>query len=77
YNLTGEDTNAIDEYLWVWRNYGQSQYAILARLKLDYFPLPTFTSTPGPSRTPTRTATPPSGTVNPTNTSTVTPESYP
>jgi len=77
YNLVGEDTNAIDEYLWVWRNYGQSQYAILARLKLNYFPLPTFTATPGPSRTPTRTATPPSGTVNPTKTSTITPESYP
>ena len=73
YNLTGEGTNAIDEYLWVWRNYGQSQYAIPARLKLDYFPLPTFTSTPGPSRTPTRTATPPSGTITPTKTSTVTP----
>ena len=58
YNLTGEEGNAIDEYLWVWRNYGQSPYAILARLKLDYFPLPTYTQPAVPSRTPTSTRTP-------------------
>ena len=72
YDLLGEQSNAIDEYLWVWRNYGNSPFAIMARLKLDYFPLPTYTRTPLPTRTtaPTRTPTP---SKTPTNTSTPTP----
>jgi hypothetical protein len=71
YDLNGEDGNAIDQYVWVWRNYAQSPYTKLARLKLDYFPLPTYTSSPVPSKTPIRTATPSSAT--PTSTRTATP----
>jgi hypothetical protein len=77
YNLNGEEGNAIDQYLWVWRNYGQSPYTTLARLKLDYFPLPTYTKTPIPSSTPyqtrTSTATIPTSTRTITPTGTVTP----
>jgi hypothetical protein len=60
YDLLGESGDAIDQYLWVWRNYGKTPYALMARLKLDYFPLPTYTRTPVPSKTPipTRTITP-------------------
>jgi hypothetical protein len=71
FDINGEEGNAIDQYLWVWRNYIQSSFANLARLKLDYFPLPTYTRTPIPSITPTRTRTPSSAT--PTLTKTVTP----
>lgn len=71
YNLLGEYGNTIDQYLWVWRNYGQSSYATLARLKLDYFPLPTYTRTSPPSPAPTLTRTPTSSI--PTSTRTVTP----
>jgi hypothetical protein len=69
YDLLGKQDNAIDEYLWVWRNYGQSPYATMARLKLNHFPLPTYTRTPVPTSTtaPTRTPTP---TSTPTNTPT-------
>jgi hypothetical protein len=73
-DLIGEQGNAIDEYLWVWRNYGQSPYATMARLKLDYFPLPTYTRTPIPTRTtaptstPTLTRTPTPTTQTPTTT---------
>ena len=71
YDLIGEGGNAIDQYLWVWRNYGNSSYSLMARVKLNYFPLPTYTRTPIPSRTsiPTRTASP---TPTPTNTHTPT-----
>jgi hypothetical protein len=78
YDLNGEDGNAVDQYMWVWRNYPQSPYTKLARLKLDYFPLPTYTRSPVPSITPTRTRTPSpitptkSQTSTPTNTSTPT-----
>jgi len=71
HNLNDEFGNAIDQYLWVWRNYPKSSYTTLARLKLDYFPLPTYTRTPIKSPTPTRTQTPSSAT--PTTTRTVTP----
>jgi len=71
YDLNGEDGNAIDQYLWVWRNYQKSPFTKLARLKLDYFPLPTYTITPVPSKTPTRTRTP--SLATPTRTRTVTP----
>jgi hypothetical protein len=71
YNLNGEEGNAIDQYLWVWRNYNQSPYTTLARLKLDYFPLPTYTKTPIPSSTPYQTRTP-TATI-PTSTRTITP----
>jgi hypothetical protein len=71
YDLNGEVGNAIDQYLWVWRNYGKSPYTQLARLKLDYFPLPTYTMTPVPTKTPTRTRTPSSATI--TSTRTITP----
>ena len=88
YDLLGEQGSAIDEYLWVWRNYGDSPYAVMARLKLDYFPLPTYTRTPIPTRTtaPTRTPTPsrtptntsaPSQALTPTSTDTETPTSTP
>ncbi len=71
YNLTHDDTNAIDQYLWVWRNYDQSPYSLLARLKLNYLPLPTYTQSVLPSRTPTVTRSPTSATQ--TSTLTVTP----
>jgi hypothetical protein len=60
YDLTGSVGNAIDEYMWVWRNYGLSSFATLARTKMNYFPLPTYTRTPFPTSTliPTRTVTP-------------------
>jgi hypothetical protein len=76
-DLTGDSNNAIDEYLWVWRNYGKSPYAPMARLKLDYFPLPTYTKTPfltsttAPTRTSTKTPTR-TVTQTPTLTSTTT-----
>jgi hypothetical protein len=79
YDLLGQQGNAIDEYLWVWRNYGNSLYATLARLKLNYYPLPTYTRTPVPTRTtaPTRTPTPttqtPTETITPTASETPTP----
>jgi len=78
YDLIGEEGNAIDQYLWVWRNYGKSSYALLARVKLNYFPLPTNTRTPIPTNTstPTRTPTPttqtPTITISPTVTPTAT-----
>jgi hypothetical protein len=78
YDLIGEQGNAIDQYLWVWRNYGQSPYATMVRLKLNYFPLPTYTrtpiptGTPVPSRTPTLTRTPTPTTQTPTSTATLT-----
>jgi hypothetical protein len=53
HDLLDEEGTAIDEYLWVWRNYGKSPYSTLARLKLDYFPLPTYTKAALPSGTPT------------------------
>jgi hypothetical protein len=73
YDLLGESGDAIDQYLWVWRNYNKSPYAVMARLKLNYFPLPTYTRTPAPSNTkvPTRTPTP-TRTSTPTNTNTST-----
>jgi hypothetical protein len=73
YDLLGESGDAIDQYLWVWRNYNKSPYAVMARLKLNYFPLPTYTRTPVPSRTkvPTRTPTP-TRTATPTSTYTST-----
>lgn len=84
YDLLGESDNAIDEYMWVWRNYGKSQYAIMARVKMNRFPLPTYTRTPvltsttAPSQTPTRTNTStPTSTVTPTPTVTATSIPYP
>ena len=73
YDLLGESGDAIDQYLWVWRNYSKSSYAVMARLKLNYFPLPTYTRTPVPSRTtaPTRTQTS-TRTSTPTDTQTAT-----
>jgi hypothetical protein len=88
YDLLGESGNAIDQFLWVWRNYNKSPFALMARLKLNYFPLPTYTRTPVPSRTPipTRTITPtrtatttttqtPTTTLTATPTATITPTS--
>jgi hypothetical protein len=78
YDLLGQQGNAIDEYLWVWRNYPSSHYTPLARLKLNHFPLPTYTRTPvptsttAPTRTPTKTRTP-TATRTPTSSSTATP----
>jgi hypothetical protein len=73
YDLLKQSGDAIDQYLWVWRNYNKSPYAVMARLKLNYFPLPTYTRTPVPSRTnvPTRTPTP-TRTSTPTSTYTST-----
>ena len=73
YDLIGEQGNAIDQYLWVWRNYGQSSYATMARLKLDYIPLPAYARTPIPTGTtaPTRTPTPPTP-ITPTPSTTAT-----
>jgi hypothetical protein len=81
YNLNAEDGDAIDQYLWVWRSYPNSPYTTLARLKLDYFPLPTYTQTRPATFTPARTYTPtstrtttltPTRTVTPTDTVTPT-----
>ncbi len=70
YDLLGQSGNAIDQYVWVWRNYLKSPYTIMARLKLNYFPLPTYTRTPIPTKTATLTRTPTStGTITPTFTS--------
>ncbi len=88
YDLASDSGDAIDQYLWVWRNYGASPYSIMARLKLNYFPLPTYTRTPiptsttAPTRTSTRTPTPsntPTTTFTPTMTftSTMTPSATP
>jgi hypothetical protein len=77
-DISGHADDAIDQYLWVWRNYGKSPLAIMSRLKLNYFPLPTYTRTPIPTRTtaPTRTATPtPTATSTPSATLTFTPTS--
>jgi hypothetical protein len=73
YDLLAQQGNAIDQYLWVWRNYAQSTFTTLARLKLDYFPLPTYTFTPVPTSTtaPTRTPTA-TRTITPTPTKTAT-----
>ncbi len=79
-DLAGEQGSAIDEYLWVWRNYGSSPFTTMARLKLDYFPLPTYTRTPIPTNTvaPTRTPTlSPTPTLTRTPTATRTPTSTP
>jgi hypothetical protein len=76
YDLLGESGDAIDQYLWVWRNYNKSSYALMARVKLNYFPLPTYTRTPVPTKTPTptRTITPtPTITTTATQTMTTTP----
>jgi hypothetical protein len=74
YDLLGEQGNAIDQYLWVWRSYSQSAFATMSRLKLDYFPLPTYTLTPIPTKTtaPTRTPTPTTQTPTMTNSPTFT-----
>ena len=77
YELSGDDGDAVDSYLWVWRNYGQSPYAVMARLKLLYFPLPTYTPRPTNTNTPISTLTPtilysPTITATPTPTGTVT-----
>ncbi len=77
YNLNSEDGNAIDQYLWVWRYYPNSPYTTLARLKLDYFPLPTYTQTRPPTVTPPRTPTPKPPTPSPTITFTPTVTSTP
>ncbi len=74
YDLLGQQGNAIDQYLWVWRNYGTSPYATMARLKLDYFPLPTYTRSPIPTGTTAPTRTP---TLSPTMTATFTPSMTP
>ncbi len=69
YDLLGQQGNAIDQYLWVWRNYTQSPFSLLPRLKLDYFPLPTYTFTPVPTNTKAPTFTPTSTrTITPTPT---------
>jgi hypothetical protein len=72
YELSGDEGNAVDQYLWVWRNYGRSPYAVMARLKLLYFPLPTYTPRPTGTFTPTNTFTP-----GPTITATLTPTPTP
>jgi hypothetical protein len=71
YDLLEQQGNAIDQYLWVWRNYGKSLYATLARLKLNHFPLPTYTRTPIPTNTTPPTLTP--SPIIPTSTKTITP----
>jgi hypothetical protein len=77
YDLLGQQGNAIDEYLWVWRNYGQSPYATMARLKLNHFPLPTYTRTPIPPATTAPTRTPTPTTQTPTSTASFTPSVTP
>jgi hypothetical protein len=84
YELSGEKDQAVVAYLKLWRDYHDSPYATMARLKLSrYSATPTPTITPSPSSTPTplQTFTPaPSGTLPaPTGTgiATGTPASYP
>lgn len=77
YDLLGQQGNGIDQYLWVWRNYGKSPYATMARLKLNHFPLPTYTRTPIPTSTTAPTRTPTPTTQTPTSTMTFTPSMTP
>jgi hypothetical protein len=69
YELSGQETEAIDWYVKLWWEHIQSPYTIMARLKLATLP----TRTPTPSRTPTATRTldpnatrPPTATRTPT-----------
>ena len=69
YQLTGNQLSAIDWYLTTWREYPQSPYTLMARLKLELIPatptwtptitrIPTITNTPDPNRTSTPTTMP-------------------
>lgn len=81
--LAGDETNAVNAYLDLWREYPRSPYTIMARLKLQGLTLPpTQTPTPLPTQTistsptPGGTLTPPTPTLigtQPTMTSTMTP----
>jgi hypothetical protein len=75
HELTGDELNAIDAYLTVWRLYPHSPYTIMARLKLNLLPAtPTFTPTATSTITPTGTITPTSNmTPTPSTTTTSTP----
>jgi hypothetical protein len=75
HELAGDERQAVDLYLELWRVYPRSPYTILARLKLGgeaLLPTPTPTLTPTitltPTPTPTVTGTPP--TLTPTITGT-------
>lgn len=83
YQLTGDSLSAIDWYLSTWREYPQSPYTIMARLKLELIPatptrtptitlIPTITNTPDPNRTNTPTTLPYNGPLY-----TPTPGTYP
>jgi hypothetical protein len=72
YQLNGNPLSAIDWYLTTWREYPQSPYTIMARLKLEVIPatptrtptitlIPTITNTPDPNRTNTPTTMPYNG----------------
>jgi hypothetical protein len=73
YELLGEDTSAVDTYLYLWRDFPTSPYTVMARMKLVYVPAPA-TFTPTPTRTSTTTPTPdPNASPTPTGTVTATP----
>jgi hypothetical protein len=62
------ESQAVEAYLTLWRNYSRSPFTIMARLKLKgegisvATPVPSGTPSPTPSPTPTITGTPPTPT---------------
>ncbi len=74
--LSGQEKPAIDAYVQLWWDYGNSPYTIMARLKLE--PRTNNTATPGPTLTPAPTLTPiPTGVGTPEITATPTITSTP
>ncbi len=76
YELSGNETDTLGAYLYLWRDQPKSPYTQMARLKLELRPMPpTATRTPTPTRTETEAPDPnvtPSVTPTPTETSTPT-----
>jgi hypothetical protein len=71
--LAKNPNDAIEAYLYLWRNYTRSPFTTMARLKLLWtgvLPTPTRTMTPAGTPTPTISGTPGTATVTPTVTST-------
>jgi hypothetical protein len=84
YELSGETQNAKDTYIDLWWNERASQYANMARLKLEQLPFKTSTPTRTPTGDPNATATPfrtststPTHDPNATATATITPSLTP
>lgn len=81
YELDGQQDQALNTYLYLWRDFPYSPYTLMSRYKLELIPVtPTFTRTP--TITPTGTNTPdvnatPTITLTPTETLTPEPGSTP